>query len=146
MRSAPDFHLGIPGTPWDLGRRARWQVAGGLEASLRSSLSHPHDMRKQKANRKAKNKVRAHCPRCRHIQPFIRASINHPLHLAVTVVTGGLWSVSWLALCIGKLRHPWRCEHCGCHSPDFRVPAPRPEQQSAAEAPTPEKTAETSKA
>jgi hypothetical protein len=66
-----------------------------------------------------KNKVRAHCSRCRHEQLFIRAELNHPLHLALTVVTLGLWTVSWAALCIGKLMRPWRCEHCGWHNPEF---------------------------
>jgi hypothetical protein len=39
--------------------------------------------------------------------------------MALTFVTLGLWSISWAALCIGKLLRPWRCEHCGWHIPEF---------------------------
>lgn len=74
-------------------------------------LFSPGEMRKQK--------VRAHCPRCRHQQLFIRATINHPLHLLMVLITGGLWLVSWMAVCIGNLMRPWRCEHCGWHKPEF---------------------------
>jgi len=37
----------------------------------------------------------------------------------MAVLTGGLWIVSWIALCIGKVMRPWRCEHCGWHKPEF---------------------------
>ena len=66
-----------------------------------------------------KDKVRAHCPRCRHQQTFIKARLNHPLHLVLSLLTAGLWLVSWAALCVGKVLRPWRCEHCGWHSPVF---------------------------
>ncbi len=66
-----------------------------------------------------KDKVHAHCPRCRHQQLFIRATVNHPLHLVLAVCTVGLWLVSWIALFIGSKMRPWRCEHCGWHKPDF---------------------------
>ena len=69
---------------------------------------------------KAKDRVRAHCPRCRHQQIFVRAEITHWLHLALSILTFGLWLVSWAALCIGKVLRPWRCEHCGWHKPEFR--------------------------
>jgi hypothetical protein len=69
-----------------------------------------------------KDKIRAHCPRCRHRQPFLREKVNHPLHLLLTILTGGLWLISWIALAIGRLRYPWRCEHCGWHSPVFGKP------------------------
>jgi len=61
-----------------------------------------------------KDKIHAHCARCRHQQIFVRADINHGLHLLLALVTGGLW----LALCIGKFVRPWRCEHCGWHKPE----------------------------
>jgi rubredoxin len=66
-----------------------------------------------------KNKLRAQCPRCGHQQFFVRAEINHPLHLALSVLTLGLWLISWLALWLGTFMRPWRCEHCGWHNPNF---------------------------
>jgi hypothetical protein len=66
-----------------------------------------------------KDKSRAYCPRCRHQQVFVEAEICHTLHLGLSILTCGLWLVSWIALCIGKLIRPWRCEHCGWHSPEF---------------------------
>jgi hypothetical protein len=66
-----------------------------------------------------KEKIRAHCPRCRHQQLFIRAHLNHSLHFVLTLVTAGLWSISWFALCIGQWMRPWRCEHCNWHNPVF---------------------------
>lgn len=66
-----------------------------------------------------KGKVRAYCPRCRHQQIFVRAQIHHLQHLILSILTGGLWLVSWAALCIGKIMRPWRCEHCGWHKPEF---------------------------
>jgi len=67
------------------------------------------------------DKIRAHCPSCRHQQIFIEDKINHPLHLTLVFLTGGLWLVSWIAICIGKFLRPWRCEHCGWHKPEFGV-------------------------
>ena len=69
--------------------------------------------------RMKKERVRAHCPRCRHQQTFVKATINHPFHVVLGIVTGGLWLVSWIALCVGKHMRPWRCEHCGWHKPEF---------------------------
>jgi hypothetical protein len=66
-----------------------------------------------------KNKIRAHCPRCRHQQLFVRAKINHLLHFTLSILTAGLWLISWVAICIGRVVRPWRCEHCAWHSPDF---------------------------
>ena len=74
-----------------------------------------------------RNKIRAHCLRCRHQQLFVRAVLNHPLHLLLTLLTLGLWSVSWVALCIGRLLRPWRCEHCGWHNPIFKLKTPEPQ-------------------
>jgi len=39
--------------------------------------------------------------------------------VVLVLLTGGLWLVSWVALCIGKVMRPWRCEHCGWHKPEF---------------------------
>ena len=46
-------------------------------------------------------------------------TINHPVHAFLSVITGGLWLISWAAICVGKIRYPWRCEHCGWHKPEF---------------------------
>jgi len=70
-----------------------------------------------------KNKIRAHCPTCQHQQIFVRAQINHSLHFILTLITAGLWAISWVALCIGRYVRPWRCEHCGCHTPEFGINA-----------------------
>jgi len=70
-----------------------------------------------------KNKIRAHCPRCQHQQIFVRAQINHSLHFILTLLTAGLWAISWIALCIGKYVRPWRCEHCNWHTPEFGINA-----------------------
>jgi len=47
------------------------------------------------------------------VQVFIVAKVNHPLHLFLTLITGGLWLVSWIAFYVGQIRRPWECRHCG---------------------------------
>lgn len=37
----------------------------------------------------------------------------------MTVLTLGLWLVSWVAICFGAVFRPWRCTHCGWHDPQF---------------------------
>lgn len=64
--------------------------------------------------------IRAHCPRCRHQQPFVRARFHWKAHLALTVLTCGIWGVCMLSMIVKRLIWPWRCEHCGWHEPDFR--------------------------
>ncbi len=64
-------------------------------------------------------KIWAHCPCCRHTQRFSRVETNHLLHLVLTVVTLGLWGISWLAILIGRWVWPWRCHQCGWNAPDF---------------------------
>jgi predicted RNA-binding Zn-ribbon protein involved in translation (DUF1610 family) len=76
-----------------------------------------------------KEKLRAYCPRCRHEQIFLRAKTNHPLHLILALLTAGLWLISWIALYIGRIIRPWRCEHCGWHKPDLGH-QPRPARPS----------------
>ena len=65
--------------------------------------------------------MHAYCARCRHRHVFVRASINHWFHFFLSVVTLGAWLVSWVAICVGNLLRPWRCEHCGWHKPEFRM-------------------------
>ena len=66
-----------------------------------------------------KDKTRAYCRRCRHEQIFVRVKIHHRLHLLFSIVTLGLWAVSWLAIFIGQRLRPWRCEHCSWNKPEF---------------------------
>lgn len=67
------------------------------------------------------NHIHAYCARCRHRHIFVRASVNHPIHLLLSIATLGIWLVSWAAICIGNVLRPWRCEHCGWHKPEFRM-------------------------
>jgi hypothetical protein len=66
-----------------------------------------------------KFKIRAYCRRCRHEQVFVRSKMHHRVHLLFSVLTFGLWAVSWLSIYLGHLYRPWRCEHCGWHKPEF---------------------------
>jgi len=75
----------------------------------------------QTHRKRKKNRIRAYCNKCRHEQVFIKMEINHILHLVLTIITVGLWGVCWVAICLGKLIHPWRCEHCGWHWPEFGI-------------------------
>lgn len=68
-----------------------------------------------------KDKTRAYCRRCRHQQTFVRAQMHHGVHLLFSVLTLGLWAVSWLAIYLAHFFRPWRCEHCRWHKPEFRA-------------------------
>jgi hypothetical protein len=57
--------------------------------------------------------VRAFCPVCKHRQTFERGHVNHVLHLVLSVITLGLWLVSWVAVVIGSRCWPWSCTQCG---------------------------------
>ncbi len=51
---------------------------------------------------------------CRSCDAKVRADaegVNHILHLALSVVTGGLWIAVWVALCVWP--NGWRCSRCG---------------------------------
>jgi len=69
------------------------------------------------------DRIRGFCPRCRHQQTFERVEIHHGLHLFLTVVTFGLWAVSWLSIYIGCRIRPWRCVQCNWHRPIFDHPS-----------------------
>lgn len=64
--------------------------------------------------------IRAYCAKCRHRQSFVKTKVNHVLHLILTILTLGLWGISWAAHTIGMYYRPWRCKHCGWHKPEFR--------------------------
>jgi len=65
-------------------------------------------------------KTRAFCARCKHQQSFEMITINHRLHFLLTILTGGLWGISWLAHTLGMTARPWRCKHCGWQKPESR--------------------------
>ena len=66
-----------------------------------------------------RNRIRGHCSRCGHSQLFERTQIHHGIHLLLSVLTLGLWVVSWMAIAVGHHFRPWRCLQCGCHKPIF---------------------------
>jgi hypothetical protein len=68
------------------------------------------------------DRVLAFCPSCKETRRFSRVEVKHRLHGILTVVTLGLWGVSWLAVSIGQLIWPWRCRKCGCNAPDLIRP------------------------
>ena len=76
-----------------------------------------------------KDKIRAYCRRCRHEQTFVRAQMHHGVHLLFSVLTLGLWAVSWLSIYLGQIFRPWRCEHCRWHKPEFRGSGDEPEPE-----------------
>jgi hypothetical protein len=84
-----------------------------------------------RVNGMKKDKIRAHCRRCRHQQTFVRDEMHHGLHLFFSVMTLGLWTVSWLAVYLGHLFRPWRCEHCRWHKPEY------PDEANGKELPKP---------
>jgi len=43
------------------------------------------------------------------------------VHLFLTIVTGGLWLVSWASIFLGHQLRPWRCQQCGWHKPLLRA-------------------------
>jgi hypothetical protein len=48
---------------------------------------------------------------------FEKNQIHHGVHLFLTVVTGGLWLVSWLSIFFCHQLRPWRCQQCGRYGP-----------------------------
>ena len=46
--------------------------------------------------------------------------MHHGVHLLFSILTLGLWAVSWVSIYLGQLFRPWRCEHCRWHKPEFR--------------------------
>ena len=52
------------------------------------------------------------CDSCKTRQIFYRRKINHPLHIALVIVTGGLWLISYIAIIIGHPIRHWTCAAC----------------------------------
>ena len=67
-------------------------------------------------------RIRAFCRRCKHEAEFRRYTPHHRWHLVVTLLTVGLWAVSWLSVCLGAWFRPWRCQRCGWHDPQLQPP------------------------
>ena len=63
--------------------------------------------------------IHAYCQRCQHTQLFVPHEVNHKAYLGLSLLSLGLWAVSWVAACIGARIYPWRCEHCGWQKPEF---------------------------
>lgn len=53
------------------------------------------------------------CGVCGETRPFDKPKLNHLLHLALTVVTLGLWSLVWLVLAVIHAGKQRRCRVCG---------------------------------
>ena len=53
------------------------------------------------------------CKECDAYRPFDKHGPNHILHLLLTLLTFGLWSVIWLLITIGKEFEPYHCRVCG---------------------------------
>jgi hypothetical protein len=64
----------------------------------------------------------AHCSSCRCDRLFVKQRTRHLRHILAIVLTGGLWLIPWIAICIESAIRPWRCEACGWHKPEFRLP------------------------
>lgn len=77
----------------------------------------------------SRRSIRAYCPRCRHLQPFLKARFDWKLHLLLTVLTVGVWGICLVSAGLKRFIWPWRCEHCGWHEPDFRSPEERKASQ-----------------
>lgn len=60
-----------------------------------------------------------YCSKCGHHQLFENNQINHHVHLVLSIVTCGLWLVSWVSIFIGHQIRPWRCQQCGWSKPVF---------------------------
>jgi hypothetical protein len=52
-----------------------------------------------------------YCPSCEQKVLARRKSTNHLLHLALSVLTAGLWIIVWLAA--SGMKGEWLCTRCG---------------------------------
>lgn len=60
-----------------------------------------------------KDRIRGYCPQCGHEQLFEKTQVRHGVHLFLTIVTCGLWLVSWVSAYVIRQLRPWQCQHCG---------------------------------
>lgn len=54
-----------------------------------------------------------YCNVCQRQSLYAKPRINHVLHLILTIVTLGLWSIVWLILGVSNSSKPMRCTTCG---------------------------------
>jgi rubredoxin len=78
-----------------------------------------------------RDRLRIYCPTCAHPQEFTRFRPAHGWHLVFTILTLGLWGISWLALSLHATARPWRCPRChwvfpGTTAAAVRTKAARP--------------------
>lgn len=64
-----------------------------------------------------KDRIRGYCPRCGHDQLFEKGHVHHGVHLFLTVITLGIWLVSWASIYFYHQLRPWRCQQCGWNKP-----------------------------
>ena len=58
--------------------------------------------------------IRAYCDDCdRYVRASKEKTVNHVLHLLLTVLTCGLWAVIWLLAGAASLSERYRCPRCG---------------------------------
>jgi len=48
---------------------------------------------------------------------FEKSEIHHGVHFFLSIVTVGIWLVSWISIYIGHRLRPWRCRQCGWRTP-----------------------------
>ena len=64
-----------------------------------------------------------YCNCCKTERMFSREKVNHRLHIVLSLLTGGLWLISWLALYIGQRFELWTCSSCD-HQQESPAEAP----------------------
>jgi len=53
------------------------------------------------------------CDVCGRERTFYRREINHKLHFILSIITGGLWLISWASLVMLYSHASWTCGACG---------------------------------
>jgi len=51
-----------------------------------------------------------YCVKCEKVVKIEKEKLNHILHLILTFLSGGIWSLIWGRLAYKNL---WRCSYCG---------------------------------
>jgi hypothetical protein len=76
------------------------------------------------------------CHVCQQQRMMTKPKINHVLHLILTLVTLGLWSLVWITLAIINASKGSRCVQCGTKQ-GHGAPGPALQQQQHYEPPVP---------